>query len=109
MAVKKTIRRKTKKQKQVPTVVKRRARKKAKKKQVPAAVKKKAVKKKAQRKAKKKPKVRFEARPARGRHRQLRELREGLECKFSIENQRAERVTIFCVDSNTGKLVRVKS
>jgi M6 family metalloprotease-like protein len=109
MAVKKTIRTKTKKQKQVPTAAKRRARKKAKKKQVPAAVKKKAVKKKAQRKAKKKPKVRFEARPARGRHRQLRELREGLECKFSIENQRAERVTIFCVDSRTGKLVRVKS
>ena len=41
--------------------------------------------------------------------RELRELREGLECKFSIENQRAERVTIFCVDSHTGKLVRVKS
>ena len=56
MAVKKTIRTKTKKQKQVPTAVKRRARKKAKKKQMPAAVKKKAVKKKAQRKAKKKPK-----------------------------------------------------
>lgn len=89
--------------------VKKRARKEAKKKQVPAAVKKKAVKKKAQRKAKKKPKARFEARPVRGRHRELRELREGLECKFSIENQRAERVTIFCVDSHTGKLVRVKS
>ena len=89
--------------------VKKKARKKAKKKQLPTAVKKKAVKKKAQRKAKKKPKVRFEARPVRGRQRELRELREGLECKFSIENQRAERVTIFCVDSHTGKLVRVKS
>ena len=109
MAVKKKARKKTKKQKQVPTAVKRRAIKKAKKKQVPTAVKKKAVKKKAQRKAKKKPKARFEARPVRGRHRELRELREGLECKFSIENQRAERVTIFCVDSHTGKLVRVKS
>ena len=89
--------------------VKKKARKKAKKKQLPTAVKKKAVKKKAQRKAKKKPKVGFEARPVRGRQRELRELREGLECKFSIENQRAERVTIFCVDSHTDKLVRVKS
>ena len=90
--------------------VKKKARKKAKKKkQVPTEVKKKAVKKKAQRKAKKKPKVRFEKTPQRRRDRGLRELREGLECKFSIENRRAERVTIYCVDSHTGKLVRVKS
>ena len=92
-------------------VVKKKARKKArKKKRAPPAVKKKAAKKKAQRKAKKKShKARFKTRPLRGRLPELRELREGVACTFSIENQRAERVTVFCVDSLTGKLVRVKS
>src|SRR5262245_5052211 len=91
--------------------VKKRARKKArKKKRVLAAVKKKAAKKKAQRKPKKKShKARLKTRSLRGRFRELRELREGVECTFSIENQRAERVTIFFVDSRTGKLVRLKS
>ena len=91
--------------------VKKRARKKArKKKPVPAAVKKKAAKKKAPRKAKRKPhKARLKTRPSRRRFQEFRELREEIGCKFSIENQRAERVTIFCLDPRTGRLVRVKS
>jgi M6 family metalloprotease-like protein len=84
--------------------VKKRARKKARKKKAGPA------KKKAQRKPKKKShKARLKKRPLRGRFRKLRELREGVECTFSIENQRAERVTISCVDSRTGRPVRVKS
>lgn len=90
--------------------VKKKARKKARKKKQSPVVAKKAAKKKSKKKTKKKRhKVRFKTRPLRGRFRELRELRGGIECKFSIENQRAERVMIFCVDSGTGKLVRVKS
>ena len=67
---------------------KKKARKKArKKKRVPAAVKKKAAKKRVKREVKKKPKVRFETTARGGRYRDLRELRRGLGCRFSIENQ----------------------